>query len=421
VSERGQSPALALADERSYDQPDNENGPAARQRPGPGIGGIAPMRKQVSQARRVRVDRGIYKRTSSGPTVYEITFVDSGGRQRWQTIEGGLREARRARADVVSKLGRGERVVRSHETLAEYVERWLPTLESQLRERTLQSYERNLKRHVLPQLGRLKITEIQTDDVAGLIAQLRRAGYAGWTIRTILTPLSRLFSHAARRGVIAGNPMSRLERGERPPARSREHRILHRDEIGLLLSAATPRYRTLLATAIFTGLRQGELLALRWEDVDFANRLVRVRKALDRQGRRLDPKTPQAVRDVVLMPALAQLLREHRLRSPYSAAEDFVFASAAGSALYWRNVARRRLADALNSANLPHVRWHDLRHTFASVLIAEGANVVYVSRQLGHASPDITLRVYAHLFDRAEQAHRTSQALEAAFGAMVAT
>ena len=119
------------------------------------------------------------------------------------------------------------------------------------------------------------------------------------------------------------------------------------------------------------------------------------------------------------MPALSRLLREHKLASPYSGPTNFVFASAAGTALYWRNVARRGLVEALDAADLHHVRWHDLRHTFASLLIAEGANVVYASRQLGHASPDITLRVYAHLFDHAEQAKRTSTALEAAFGGLL--
>ena len=113
--------------------------------------------------------------------------------------EGGLREARRARADVISKLGRGERVFRSRETLGEYAEHWLPTLAGQLRERTLHSYRLNLNRHVLPRLGQHKVAEIRTDDIAGLIAELQTAGYAGWTIRTILTPLSCLLSHAARR------------------------------------------------------------------------------------------------------------------------------------------------------------------------------------------------------------------------------
>jgi len=177
---------------------------------------------------------------------------------------------------------------------------------------------------------------------------------------------------------------------------------------------------SLRVAAIFTGLRQGELLGLTWGDVDLAGGSIRVSKALDRQGQRVDPKTLQAVREVVLMPALTQLLREHKLASPFSRPIDFVFASATGSPLYWRNVARRGLGAALEAARLEHVRWHDLRHTFASLLIAQGANVVYVSRQLGHASPDITLRVYAHLFDRAEHAQRASDALEASFGAMVA-
>src|SRR5262245_56504444 len=136
VSDLRRNDRLAVGGRRTYDLRDNVNGPAARERPGPGIGGRAPMRNQLSQARRVRVERGIYKRTSSGRSIYEITFSDSEGRQRWQTIDGGLREARRARADVVSKLGRGERVVRSRDTMAEYAERWIETLEGQLQERT---------------------------------------------------------------------------------------------------------------------------------------------------------------------------------------------------------------------------------------------------------------------------------------------
>ena len=87
--------------------------------------------------------------------------------------------------------------------------------------------------------------------------------------------------------------------------------------------------------------------------------------------------------------------------------------------MHWRNVARPGLGGTLAAAKLEHVRWHDLQHTFASLLIAQGANVVYASRQVGHASPDITLRVYAHLFDRAEYAQRSSDALEASFGAIL--
>jgi len=307
----------------------------------------------------------------------------------------------------------------STDTLAVYADRWLGTLGGQLRERTLAGYRSQLRLHVLPALGKRPIAELNEDDILELIAELQAAGYTGWTIRTILTPLSRLLSHAVRRGVIASSPISRLDRTERPAVWAREQRILGRDEIALLLECAPTRFRTVLATAIFSGLRQGELLALTWADVDFEQGVLRVRKSLDRQQRRLDLKTRNAMRDVVLMPALARLLQEHKNASGYSGAGNYVFVSQRGTPLYWRNLSRRALQPALRKAGIAPLRWHDLRHTYASLLIAQGANIVYASRQLGHGSSDITLRCYSHLFDQAEHAARTRDALENMFGEML--
>ena len=123
----------------------------------------------------------------------------------------------------------------STDSVAVYAERWLGTLGGQLRERTLANYRSQLRLHVLPKLGSRPLVELNEDDVLALIAELHAAGYTGWTIRTILTPLSRLLSHAVRRGVIASSPISRLDRTERPAVWAREQRILGREEIGLLL------------------------------------------------------------------------------------------------------------------------------------------------------------------------------------------
>lgn len=201
-------------------------------------------------------------------------------------------------------------------------------------------------------------------------------------------------------------------------------RVLDTPEIVALLDAASPNYRTLLAAAVFLGLRQGELLGLTWADVDFDAGLVRVRKQLDRSGSRVEPKTPKAVREVVLMPTLGRLLREHKLRTPFSTPGDYVFTTSAGTPYYWRNVSKRGLERAKQRAGLdgegrPRLRFHDLRHTFASILVAQGENVVYVSRQLGHASVKQTLDTYAHLIDRAEHAQRASERLESSFGAIL--
>ena len=305
--------------------------------------------------------------------------------------------------------------------LAEYAVTWLDSIRGLVRPRTFEGYCYRLERHVLPRLGRRRLDEIGVDDILGLIGELRESGYSAWSIRSILTPLSRLFSHAVRRDVIAASPISKLDRSERPAVWKREQRVLNSVEIGRLLDAAPPRYRTLLASAILTGLRQSELLGLRWRDIDFEDELIRVRSALDRHRNDVPPKTQHAVRDVILIPALADALREHRTKSAFNGAAHYVFTSKVGTPLHWRNVSRRALEPALKAAGIEPLRWHDLRHTFASLLIGGGANVVFTSRQLGHGSSDITLRVYSHLFDRAEQAQRTRDLLEATLGEVVRT
>jgi integrase len=210
-------------------------------------------------------------------------------------------------------------------------------------------------------------------------------------------------------------------------------RILTREEIPRLLDASDGDLRVVLGTAIFTGLRQGELLALRWMDVDFDEGVVRVTRALGRDGAFTPGKTEWARRAVVLMPSLARTLKEHRLASRHSLDTDLVFASATGRPLDPRNLGGkaptektkgRGMAAALVRAGIVgegnlKVRFHDLRHTFASLLVAQGADVVFVSRQLGHASPATTLGIYAHLFDAARHADNTRLALERSFGAML--
>jgi integrase len=386
------------------------------------------MRKESSQPRRVRVERGIYVR---GSDTYEITYTDSDGRQRWKTIDGGLKAARAARGDILAKLHRGERVAPPAKlTLMEVADEWLAA-KTRLRPATQAWYSHALEAYIKPLLGRRKIGAINEDDIVRLIATMEQHrskrlpnGYAAWTIRGTVTVLGGVLGYAARRGLIASNPARKLERGERPSVGRREMRILDRDEIGKLLTAIPALYRTLIATAIFTGLRQGELLGLTWADVDLAAGLLRVRKQLDRSGTRVAPKTPEAVREVVLMPALGKLLKERKEQAfarGHAKPHDFVFTSATGGPMHRRNIVRRGLEKGLEIAKLdgaerPKLRWHDLRHTYASLLVAQGADVVFVSRQIGHASPDITLRIYSHLFDSARHAERTRDALEAAFG-----
>lgn len=211
-----------------------------------------------------------------------------------------------------------------------------------------------------------------------------------------------------------------------PRSVRRDHRILDSDEITRLLDAALPRFRPLLATAMFTGLRQGELLGLRWQDVDLDAGVVHVRGQLDRDRRLVEPKTPESVREVVLMPALARVLREHQLASPFSRPEHFVFSTERGGPMLWRNVTRRAFAAAVERAELEangkrRPTFHDLRRTFGSLLIYQGEDVVYVSRQMGHSSPKVTLDIYARLFNAREQAERARARMESTFRNLLET
>jgi integrase len=119
------------------------------------------------------------------------------------------------------------------------------------------------------------------------------------------------------------------------------------------------------------------------------------------------------------MPALAKALSQHRDDSQFREPEDYVFTTQVGTPLHWANISVRVLKPALKRAGIQPLRWHDLRHTFASLLIAGGANITFVSRQLGHSSSQITLSVYAHLLDREEQARRTREMLQEMLGSVV--
>jgi integrase len=243
-----------------------------------------------------------------------------------------------------------------------------------------------------------------TDDIARLIVQLQQKGLAPATITNVLVPSNGIIDHAVRRGLLAANPVRGLERGERPRIIRKEMHVLDREEIEALLLAAPQRYRTLLATAIFSGLRAGELLGLLWWHVVFEQGAIRVCDQVDRNGARQPLKTDKARRDVLLQPALARLLRDHRLASAYSK----------------YGLGRAVAAAGLDTVGRTRLRFHDLRHTFASLLIAQGVDVAYVSRQLGHANITTTLNTYTHLFDHARNAETVKQRLEQEFAAILA-
>jgi integrase len=208
--------------------------------------------------------------------------------------------------------------------------------------------------------------------------------------------------------------MASLE-DEKPRAKNQtKARILDIDDVKLLIEKAPANYRALLATAVFSGMRQSELLGLRWCDVDFAENVIHIEHQLSRASRvkpaeLLPLKTDAAERTIDLAPPLASVLREHKLASKHSRDEDYVFCSEIGSPLYYRNVTRRGLEKAADAAKLnadeakPRLSFHDLRHTAITHLIRSGADVAQVQRFAGHSKPSITLDIYVGEFEGRQQ------------------
>jgi integrase len=194
--------------------------------------------------------------------------------------------------------------------------------------------------------------------------------------------------------LIPSNPVAVLPKGKRPKRQQEEHRYLSADESDRLLEAMTATYKPVAYVAVWSGLRENELLGLTWADVDLKGKKIHVRKQLsrptkDRPAERVSVKTG-TTRGVDSDPGLVTFLREHRLASKHSKETDYVFCTESGRPLPFRNLGKAftKAADKakLNQAEGQRkLRFHDLRRTFASILIEGGCDLAYVAGQLGHS------------------------------------
>ena len=356
---------------------------------------------RLPRRRPVKRHPGIYYRPRHDGKVgppYEISYLDSTGKRRWEIIHNNLEAAEARRAELRLRRRQGERIEPCRQTFAEYAGEWLEHQTG--RERTLESYQWALTNHLIPYFGRQRLNEISCDDVAAYIAHMRKKGLKGWTISSSLRPLSIILGQAARKGRIPVNPISQLERGERPRHDDeRPKRILSLEEMHALATATeTLQMRCLFELLLASGVRIGEALGLTAADLDHQNSLIHVQHQLGRDGTRTPLKTPESRRTIDIPPQLSRKLRALlQSRGALHNPDAFIFASRNETGLE-RKVVRHHLTRAIKKAQLaaPAPTLHDLRHSHASMLIALDYNVVDVQHRLGHRKPDTTLRIYTH-------------------------
>jgi integrase len=383
--------------------------------------------------RRVRVAVGVYQRCdqrTGRPQAhkFEYTYRDATGRQVWQTAQASTKtDAKIGRAELLAAIRLGQRVERTSITVGDAAAPWLARgtgKHGAWEPSTKERYERIVRRTILTSadgvglpIGRVKVREHTVDRVA---EWSRRNEYvlAPTTASIALVTLNQVCRYAARQGWLA-NPVARLEAGERPRWQTKPVGILQGEDLRRVLEHGGP-YRPLFEFLAFSGLRIGEALGLRWDDVDHGIGVIRVRQQLSRHRTPKRLKTEAGRRDVVLSAAATAILRQRREASDHLGPDDLVFCTAAGRGLDYRKVGEgfRAAVKASGVTIGGRVSLHSLRHGFALLLIAHGLNVVFVSRQLGHTKPTTTLGVYAHLYAQADHAATARGALDASYDAI---
>jgi len=277
---------------------------------------------------------------------------------------------------------------------------------------TIADYTSIVGRHLTPFFGGRAIERVGADAVVAYMNTKLREGLSSKTISNHLNLAHAIFRYALKRGWVSVNPVAEVDR-PRALIKDPEVRFLTASEVELLLSAVPndalgPTDRALYLTAASTGLRQGELVALRWRDVDRSARLIRVRRSYTR-GQFGTPKSRRSSRAVPLAKKVADELESHFGRSRFTADDDLVFGHPLTGRPYDASRMRKRFRVALEGAGVRPVRFHDMRHTFGTHMAAAGAPLRAIQEWMGHR--DISTQIYA---DYAPNPHE-AQLVEAAF------
>ncbi len=339
-----------------------------------------------------------------------------GKKQKWEAIGRNKKVAERRLADVMAQLHSGTFRSVQQITFGDFAQKWLKDYPpSSVKPTTCRSYRGMVRCHLAPVFGSQRLTDITPDQVQGYMARsLREKPNSPSTINKTLVLLKQILKHARQWGYLRANPAEDIKHAR---VESIEMDYLKPDEVRLLLKHSDEPYRTFFLTAALTGMRMGEILALQWGDMDWNANRIYVRRSifwyLKREAEELgqdgsdlwrftSPKSKRSKRAIIMSPGLKEALELHRLQCPTSP-HDLVFCTPKGTPLQYRNLIRREFEPALTRAGLRKIRFHDLRHTYTSLLIAQGAHAKFIQSQLGHASIQTTLDRYGHLLPETQQ------------------
>ncbi len=357
----------------------------------------------------------IVKRSeTSWSLVFDIGQDEQGKRkQKWVTVQGTKKEAERELTRLLHEMNTGMYVEPSKMTVTEYLEYWLEHYaKTNVATKTLDGYRESIRVYIVPQLGKHQLAKLQTAHIQAYYAYAQREGRkrfpGGLSARSVLhhhRVLREALQQAVKWQFLGRNPADAVV----PPRPERtEMKVLDEAQTARLLTVAEgTRFYLPVLVAVTTGLRRGEVLGLRWEDIDLDAGMLSVRQSLGqtRQGPQFKPPKTEKSRRGVSLPALTtEALRRHReeqqkekvlLGDAYQD-KGLVLANPIGEA-WTPNALTKGFGFLLAKHDLPRVRFHDLRHTHATQLLRQKVHPKVVSERLGHSTVNLTLDTYSHI------------------------
>jgi len=315
-------------------------------------------------------------------------------------------EVARLLAEALRDRDKGLPIIEERQTLEQYLARWFEMIQPTIGPTSFKKYRQQLLLHVAPTLGVFSLAKLSAQQLQLLYAAKLKEGLSGTTVNLLHKIIHRALDDALRLGLVQRNVADMVDPPRRQPF---EMNPLTLDQARALLSAAAgTRHEALCHLALSTGMRRGELLALTWRHVDLDQGILQVRATLKRYDGRFfiaETKTRRSRRRIALTPSVCDTLRRHRAlineeRLALGQAwndYDLVFPNAIGNPIDERSMVRHWFRPLLKKAGLPPIRFHDLRHTAATLLLLAGVHPKVVSEMLGHASIAITLDLYSHV------------------------
>ena len=367
-------------------------------------------------AKRTYIDKktGKKKAASTWTVWYDEPATGNGARQ--QRSKSGFRTRKEAEAwfnRKADELRRGIVAIDEKTTLREYLESWLAAIESSVTASSTRSYRMHIDLHIVPLIGGVKLRDLRPQHIEDAkvtwLTQKRKDGREGTlsarTAHHIYETLNTALNKAKRQRLIQSNP---CEFVDSPRFERREMRSLDAAAGAALMKVfESTDIGAAIVTDLGTGLRRGELLALRWGDIDLDQRLLTVRRSIERVGKSTgfkEPKTRRSRRTIALPAFVVDRLRRHRIEQKerflalglgHLTDETLVFERAGEP--WVPNTFGATFSEILRESGLPHVRLHDLRHSYASMALEAGVDLKTVSNALGHSTISTTADIYAHV------------------------